>query len=165
MSRRFSKGSRGLWNQNSAVKVIAEGEERDSGVHVCLWTVSSAIEDCRARGSSWWGLYKIEPREMILLDLRKISRSLFSCQRPRRMRRMNVSPGSRQTWVQILADALGSGASFFTSLWLICKLVTNPNLYGLLWDLNEIQKGSKIIPTPNHYTHLWKKNGTSDLDG
>lgn len=54
MSRRFIKGSSGLWNQNSAVKFIDEGDERDSGVHVCLRTelVSSAVEDCRARGSS-----------------------------------------------------------------------------------------------------------------
>lgn len=38
MSCRFIKGSSGLWNQNSAVKFIDEGDERDSGVHVCLRT-------------------------------------------------------------------------------------------------------------------------------
>lgn len=66
-----------------AIKFVDEGEERDSGFHVlCKGRVSSAIGNHWAGGSSRWGLYEMEPHEIIFLDVSRRSCSFASCQEP-----------------------------------------------------------------------------------
>lgn len=133
-----------------AIKFVDEGEEWDSGFHVlCKGRVSSAIGNHWPGGSTRWGLYEMEPHEIIFLDVSRRSCCFARCQRARK--RINSSleadrPGFK--WWLLHCDS-GQVSSP------LCASSVNRSYQNQSsWVAVRLTPNTAI---PLYYTHFWRK--------